>query len=325
MDPSKGDGQIVLTEERIGFEPDQLISCAACGRKNAPNRFKCMYCAAGLAVPEAMRESVRLDTRKPEAWENGYNVIATSAPNDLSKVSDLAKTTGIDDGFFIQALRKLPLPVARVGSKNEADIIEDRLRPTGIKTLVVEDKTLDSYSPQRVRSLVIDDDCVAFVMFNSDDVARVAIGDVNLMVAGKLIENEIETTERRKFRKAEFDDQILTKRKYSLIDVYTGRSAFRIHEQSFDFSCLGPEKTLLAAENAEKLGAMLREVLPNAAYDSGYNSLRELLGVIWELDESQEAGGISRSGLGQLLVTRNTKQTNTRQFNRYSAMLRHLR
>lgn len=324
MPPS--DENLILTEEKIGFDAGELIACSKCGRTNAPNRLKCMYCAAELDVPESIKQHVQLRQTRPEAWENGFNVICLRVPEMPPELTETARSTGIEEEFLTKAIQgELPLPIARVGSGAEAKTIAERLAANGIETSIADDKTLDAYRPRRVRAIEIDEDSLTFVLFNSDEVIRVNQGDIGLIVAGKYFENEVQTTELRKFRKGELEDQILSNSKSSVIDVYTNEEAFRIHEHGFDFSCLGDEKTLVAADNIEKLIEMIRRIASNAEYDARYEQTRELLGTVWAMDEAQEAGGVSRSGFGKLLVSRSTRQTNKTQFNRYSAMLRHLR
>ena len=75
----------------------------------------------------------------------------------------------------------------------------------------------------------------------------------------------------------------------------------------------------------DKLAQLLHETATDAAYDANYELVRELLSEVWDLEETLDAGGVSRTGMGKLVVTRTTKQRNNDQFNKYSQMLRQLR
>ncbi|HKX84803.1 MAG TPA: hypothetical protein VJL58_11325, partial [Pyrinomonadaceae bacterium] len=208
---------LIITEEKIGFEPNELLTCAKCGRSNAPNRLKCMYCAAELEVSDAARENVRVDAKRPEAWEPGINIICLRVPENAGGLNEIAASTGIDEEFLSAAIEsELPLPLARVGSATEAAIIAERLAAYGIETTMADDKELDSYRPRRVRSVEIEDHELAFVLFNSDEVVRLNKNDIILIVTGKIFESEIEATELRKFRKAEHEDQVMTKSRSSV-------------------------------------------------------------------------------------------------------------
>lgn len=64
--------------------------------------------------------------------------------------------------------------------------------------------------------------------------------------------------------------------------------------ESFDYSCLGAEKRLTAAENFKRLVETLRVRAPQAAYDDSYRSVRALLTFAWTLAEQTEAGSLRR-------------------------------
>jgi hypothetical protein len=325
MKPPDPEDQLVLTEEKIGFEPDQLIQCSKCGRNNPPNRLECIYCATGLAVPEAVRATIRIDDKRLEVWENGFNIICVSATTgaDLTKT---AAAAGVGESFLRNILdNALPLPIRRMGSQAEADLVIERLMEGGIESRLIRDEELRSRRPSRLRAIEAAERGFMFILFNSDDVVHVSSDDIELIVFGRLLEIDIQSTELRKFRRAELDGNVTTKSKTSVIDIHTDEATFRILEHGFDFGCLASEKGYVASENMDKLAQLLRETATDAAYDANYELVRELLGEVWDLEETLDAGGVSRTGMGKLVVTRTSKQRNNDQFNKYSQMLRQLR
>src|SRR5687768_16912791 len=115
-----------LRSEEIGFTPDQMVACQACRRANAPNRSACMYCGAGLAGVAAEK---KLDIRRLENWENGFNVIVTNAnPADPDSASDdLASLIAVEASTLKPILTSgTSLPIARVESEKQAAFISER-------------------------------------------------------------------------------------------------------------------------------------------------------------------------------------------------------
>ena len=325
MESSETPEQLILTEEKIGFDPTELIACGKCGRNNAPNRLRCMYCAAALDVPESIRGSVRIQAASPEIWENGVNVLCVKASPGPIDITAAAESVGIDAGILRNILTgPLPLPLTRVQSETEAKLVMDRLAVHGVETILIHDNDL-RVPPRRLRAVEIVEGEFAFIPFNSDDVVRITSDEINLIVLGKIIQNELSSTEIRKFRGGEFDDQIVTRSKSGVIDIYVEGGSFRIHEHGFDFSCLGVEKSYVAAQNIDTLINLFRENAVDAVIDEAYGHVRELLEPVWGMTEVQEAGGVSRTGMGKLLVKRTITQSNLDQFNKYSQMRRQVR
>src|SRR2546423_14664671 len=64
-----------IQTENIAFDRQEMIACDGCGRLNPPNRLKCMYCAAELAISVKDAAGVMPIFRKLEIWERGYNLI----------------------------------------------------------------------------------------------------------------------------------------------------------------------------------------------------------------------------------------------------------
>ena len=78
------------------------------------------------------------------------------------------------------------------------------------------------------------------------------------------------------------------------MDVYTADLArsWRVRLSGFDFSCLGADKKLLAAENFALFAEAMRRQAPHAVYQDAYLKVRPLLAQAWPL-----AGRSTRSPL----------------------------
>jgi hypothetical protein len=315
-----------ITEEKVGFDPNELVACAKCGRKNAPNRLKCMYCAADL---EVSADNVKLEHKWLELWENGQNVICVRRPETIADPAAIAKVAGIDAEFLEDLLHsKLPLPIIRVATENEVKLTFERLTGNGIEIEIIGDKSLDAeHPPKRLRAIEFDEKAIVVILFNADEIVEIPAEQIDLIVTGTIFETEIESTELRKLRKGELTEQISSKSKSSVIDIYAAgeREGYRVYERGFDFSCLRTQKGFLAGENMRRLAERLNDAATNTRVETQYDDLRGLLGMVWELEETQNSGGLQRTGMGKITITRSTKQNNLMQFTKYSRMLSYLR
>jgi hypothetical protein len=91
--------------------------------------------------------------------------------------------------------------------------------------------------------------------------------------------------------------------------------------ENFDYSCLGAQKGLTAAENFKRLVETLNEHAPAAAYNDSYRSVRAFLKFAWPLAEQTEAGSLKRLRPGRYNAEAVTSVTNETQFTRYGRLL----
>src|SRR3982750_2382969 len=139
---------------RVG--PGGLTICGKCSRANGPERPKCLYCGAEL------RESVpgvaaRLDLRKLEDWENGWNVILLRAESP-DQATEAARILSVDGEVF-QAIvaQRSRLPIARVAPEEDPSVIKRPLAELGFAAAVMSDQKLDcAHPPVRLRGLDLD-------------------------------------------------------------------------------------------------------------------------------------------------------------------------
>jgi hypothetical protein len=90
--------------------------------------------------------------------------------------------------------------------------------------------------------------------------------------------------------------------------------------ESFDYSCLGERKGLLARDNFNTLVEALRERAASAEFDAEYVRVRHMLAAVWPLAEHTESLGLRRSRPGRLSTEAVTILSNEMQFTRYARL-----
>jgi hypothetical protein len=322
-----------LRSEPRSFAPEQMVTCEVCLRANPPTRTACLYCAAQLPVTEANSALQRPTLRKLEEWEQGFNALilpdgaASLAEETLAAVAQLLRQTPDDLRRIVET--KLPLPIARAATSDEASLIKTRLAGMGVNVLVIADGDLraDDSTLKRARGLEFTESGLVLRPAVGGEALCAAWTDITLLVAGRLLVRRIEIEERRG-RKAE--KEIVDAREMiadeAVLDIYTTQSedGWRIAASSFDFSCLGAQKGLVAAQNFSTLVRTLRERASEARYDDSYFRVRHALGNVWPPEQHTEAGG-RRRRTSRVNTEAVTKSDNESQFTRYSRLRYYLK
>jgi hypothetical protein len=313
----------VEPSEPQGFTPEQMIRCEECLRANPPTRIDCLYCNVPLPMTEA---SARLRTpvlRKPEKHQLGYNTILLPIAKTFSAgtISEAATLLKLKDDDLQRILNeRTPLPLARTASREEADLVYARLQELGFDVVTL----VDEGALRRVRSIAFDE--LRFVVNpgQTKDEVEDLWSNIVLIVPARLIARRVEVKE-LKSRRAE--GEILDKSEFFsdevVIDFYTTSNAvtWRISAGSFDFSCLGPDKALIASENIARLQRWLVSKATNARLDESYNRLRPVLDLVWGPEQETQSSGWRRERPGRLSVGTATINSNESQFTRYSRLL----
>jgi hypothetical protein len=317
---------IPVQSENIAFGADEMVPCGKCGRTNPPNRTGCFYCAAELNDPRVRAESVTPVLRKLEVWEKGYNVLYHPSGEGPSRavIAEIAKALSLEPQAAEEIfLAERPVPVARVEGEKEAAIVSEAMEKHGLEASVIGDRALaPDIFPKRLRGIQFSGDEIILTLFNTGEITRVARSDLALVVVGEVFEQRTETIEKRKKGKIKTLDETETSSDEILIDIYTDNdpAGWRIPTRGFDFSCLGPEKGLLAARNMLKLIAKLREFAPGARLADGYAADKERLGHIWEVEQRKDSQGLRRSGFGKTDFGKVASTNNLGQFTKYSRL-----
>ncbi|HEY2963076.1 MAG TPA: hypothetical protein VGJ37_11710 [Pyrinomonadaceae bacterium] len=312
--------------EPQGFTPAQMIRCEECLRANPPTRVNCMYCNVPLPVTESSARLRKPILRPVEKHESGYNMVVLPRDEALSgeAISEAAALLKLKEPELKRILDQgRPLPLARTASREEAELILDRLQELGFRVVILRDEG----AVKRIRSLLLGECELVINPGNAKDEVVLPWSSILLLVPARLIEKRVEVKE-MKSRRAE-NEIIDTSELFSdeaVLDLYlsTHSETWRIGAHGFDFSCLESEKTLLANENIARLQRCLLAKATNAHCDDSYNRLRPVLDLVWSPEQETRSSGWRRERPGKLSIGMATIRSNESQFTRYSRLLYHL-
>jgi hypothetical protein len=326
-------GQETATAAPRRFTPDEMVACERCLRANAPTRLNCLYCGAQLPVNAKSAELRRPTLKKLEEWEQGFNVVLLPrGERELTAgaTAEAASLLRLDEGRLVEIVNaRRALPLARASSVAEAELIVKRLGALGLASEIFADEEL-MRPPARVRALTFGDDALVCWPGVGGEPWRVAWGRVLLVVKGRIVTKRVEVEERRE--KLRGRGEVVETREVAsdeaVLDVYAAsesdEDSFRIMADSFDYSCLGEGKRLLARENFVALAEALCARAPSAVLDEEYAASRALLAPAWPPAERTESLGLRRERPGRFNTEAATVVTNEAQFTRYSRLRRRL-
>lgn len=316
----------VEPSEPQGFTPEQMISCDECLRANPPTRINCLYCNVPLPLTESSVLLRKPILRRPEKHQLGYNTILLQNSERFSPeaIHEAATLVKLKEPEFERILSVgVPLPVARTASREEAELIGDRLQRLGFRIVTL----VDEGTVKRVRSMVFEDLQLVLNPDHPKDEVPVGWSTIVLLVPARLIEKRVEVKE-VKSRRAE--NEILDTSEFfsdqPVIDIYlsTLTETWRISASGFDFSCLASQKALVANENMTRLQRRLLAQATNARFDDSYNRLRPILDLVWGPEQETKSSGWRRERPGKLSLGMATINSNESQFTRYSRLLYYL-
>jgi hypothetical protein len=269
--------------------------------------------------------------KPPEKHQIAYNNILLpserdDANGDVSQAADLLRLSAEHLKRIIA--EKIPLPVACTASREEAELVFNRLRDVGFQTIVLSDDELGASetSVKRIKSMAVDDEYATLQQAGTREQIEVRWRDIGLIVTGRLFTKRVEIQE-RKSRGSE--NEIVQASEFSndeaVIDFYTSTQpqTWRINANGFDFSCLGNQKTLIANENISRLQQFIASNAPQARVDDSYKRLRQTLELVWASQQESQSSGWRRERPGKLSVGLSTVNSNEIQFTRYSRLQRY--
>jgi hypothetical protein len=315
--------------EPQGFSADQMVRCEECLRANPPTRVSCLYCVAPLPVTEAAAKLRKPVLRQPEKHQLGYNNILLPLDQVASEETLVEAATLLKlsiENFQEVVGQNLPLPVARTNSREEAELVNTRLRDLGLNCLTLSDEelglTFNGNTVKRVRSMSFDDTYVTIYQVAAEEIV-VSWTDLILIMPARIFETTLEIKERKTGKS---EDEILDTSEFfkdeAVIDFYTANhsSTWRISAGGFDFSCLGREKALVTNDNILKLQRLLTGKAVNAQFDDSYAQVRNSLELVWTTQAETQSSGWRRERPGMLSVGVATTKSNESQFTRYSRL-----
>jgi len=307
------------------FTPDQMVRCESCLRANPPTRANCLYCGSALPVQPAAVVLQKPALRPLEKWEHGYNNILLPSPANfsegcLAETADFLRLEKEDLRRIVAAA--LPLPLARSSSKEEAELIQQRLKSAQMTSLIVADTLLGLDAALKLRALEFRDNGVDAYQSPQSAPLKISHDDFVLMVSGRITRKRVELTEERK----RSENRVLEADQFfadeSTMDLYTKHETtpYRIASGSFDFSCLAERKLLVASENMSILISVFRENVPTISYDQTYNAVRKALEPVWRSEQQNESTGWRRGRPGKYSLGSVMETSNESQFSRYSRL-----
>lgn len=319
-------GGIKLRGEEIGFGSDQMVVCLKCEKSNPPNRANCLYCAVPIAVFVDGPETPKLNLRRLETWENGYNVVVLNSA-DKAKTDHVSRFFGNDSEdteWLLGAANSIP--IARLEFESDAEIAKESLSRLGLDVRVVSDIALKVGKPNvRARSLEFLPDAVRFMSFNTGESKVTALKDIALIVVGTVTESRSESIEkgRNKGERKSLSESASSSEDL-VVDVYSrdGEQGFRITTRGFDFSCLGAEKTMLAGENIGRLIGKIKSLAADAKFVDEYDRIASALSAVWDVDSRKDFEGLKRTGIWQAGFSSVVRTSNAEQFSKYSRLQR---
>jgi len=260
------------------------------------------------------------------AKDEGYYLVPARSPiGDLAEAS-LAETAALL-GLKVPDLNRIlgagqPVPLSRLATPEEAALIDEGLRRSGIETVTIAHIDLHlEVAAKKIRALELSDDSLTAIPANGSGKVTARWDEVALVVAGRLHLNRQETTERkRRGRKQTVDSRQLSSDE-SVLDLYvkSDEGGWRISSNNFDFSCLGSAKSFTTFENFAALIRLLRE-RTKAQFDDSYTQARPALATVWPVEQQTRKGEWRRSGTGKFDVATVTTTDNEAQFTRYSRL-----
>ena len=263
--------------------------------------------------------------RRLEKWEHGYNNILLPTPANLSESCLVATAAFLrlekEDLQRIIA-SDIPLPLARSSSQEEAVLIRERLATVQLSSLIVADTLLGLDPSLKVRALEIGDDGMDAYQSPQAAPQKILWDDLVLIVSGRITRKRVELKEERK----RSENRVLEADQFfadeSVIDLFARHAAtpYRITSGTFDFSCLGSRKRLIAADNLAILINVFREQVPTVVYDQSYNSVRKILESVWRSEQHNESMGWRRRRPGKYSLSSVVETSNESQFSRYSRL-----
>ena len=310
------------------FAPHEMVRCDECLRANPPTRVNCLYCGTVLPINEVTVNLQKPALRPLEKWEQGYNNIllppaANLNEDQLQEVADLLRLRPADLTRILASV--VPLPLARAATLEEASLVQRRLSGLGLESRIMPDadSEADATGPTKIRAFEIDDAGVNAYQTPETTAIRIWWTDFTLLVVGRVIAKRVELKEQKGARAA---NRILDSSEFAtdetVVDLYISNKAvpYRLNANSFDFSCLGANKGLLANQNLSTLVTLFREHAPQVEYDDSFNSLRKALDAVWLPLQQNESSGWRRERPGKYSIGSVTELSNATQFLRYSRL-----
>lgn len=319
MSQSENDGlsSFIITNEKR-FEAEALVTCEGCDRQNPPDRSSCLYCGRRLSTVASDLSSIKPSRREIDEAEKAF-IIAGSLNG---KVREAATLFDIEaEQLDAAGASASVLPFGRFADRGEAEIFVGRAIGRDISCRVIAEKDLDGERPPvRLRSISFMPKGIAVTEFNTGDVWRFHADDIRAVVLGQIELGRASSRSPHKSKdKSSYDNAEATS-DFAVMDVHVSGESFRVMAAGFDFSCLGDEMNLLAANNIVSLGRRIASLSSGCRLCDDHHKIKKLLAHTWPVSVRAEADGLSRRKLGQVMLGKTVHTSNDVQFTRFSRL-----
>ena len=287
-----------------------------------------MYCGAELPVTDESAGRQVPILRPVEEWERAFTVVLApldeQAPTTF-QLERLCEIAGLEEeaARAIVAAR-ISLPLVRVGTAAEADLVARLLGAADLGATVMPDADLAlDRRTRRVRELRLGPtELEVRVLWGEWE--TVPRDELTLAVEGRVVASTVELVEGagRKRGVTDLEDMSEYVAENYVVDLY-GTSlehSYRIKADSFDFSCLGPHPSLRLDENVAALAMLLAEYLGPSRYEASYSRVARLLGNAWPVESRVRSHGLSPRGDFKKYTKSFVIRDALTQFTRYSRM-----
>jgi hypothetical protein len=270
----------------------------------------------------------RVPTLRPvEEWERGHTVVLAPLDADgptASQTARLCEATRmeLETAEAILAART-SLPVARVSTSGEAELVARLLGDEDLGATIVSDDALGMRDQlRRVRELRFTEETLELELLWGGR-AAIARDEIAAIVEGRIVTTRVDLIEGAGRRSTSRDlvDASQTHSEASFVDVY-GPSldeSYRIKTDSFDFGCVGRPSHRLD-ENVAALGRALARFAGASRYDAAYSRLVRLLDHAWPRASRVDSRGLARKGDFRKYTASAVITDGQAQFTRYSRM-----
>jgi hypothetical protein len=300
-----------------------VVLCPRCNRSTSLRRTSCIYCGETLPVTDAATAVQVPILRTVEEWERGYSVIL--APLDLEltarqleRLCEIARLPESEARSILEA--RTPLPVARVPSLEDADLVARLLAEADMGTSIVADADLDlDRASHRVSELRMEEDALQLLVLWKDWVS-IRREDLVCAVEGHLVSNRVDIVETPKRSKREIVGTSEFFSESFTVDVYgpTIESSFRIRAERFDFTCLGGRPAPFVEANVNRLRTALAGYLGASRYDASFRRVSRLLDHAWPPASRVASRGLGRQGDFRKYSVSSVETDPLAQFTRFS-------
>ena len=219
-----------------------------------------------------------------------------------------------------------PLPLARSQTRQEAEMIAELVRSSGLAARVVADEDL-KLNAELIRARKIIPTANGMQVQHSDGALTLASSDVKLLVVGNLRNTRVDFTESKAGMRSRGSAVLDTAEFFgeeTLLDVYTSAlgESFRVKADGFDYSGIVHPLSFRAEVNFGSLIDALRHLAPGAKIDQEFTEVSSMFSRAWPERSRTESGGVKRTGLTYRPVSKSSViKDNRDQFDRYSRLM----